>query len=242
MRVCVALVSAVLFFSQVQGSTNSGTFRCSPVTPHPGPHGSYHRHREVPNTPLASYPVACSSQAHAHSSLLCSLPSPLSITHRPRQPPHSPTPPTFRDPIHRTVPIAKNIAVAATAGTNLELRLRGYDLDGDALTYKVTSLPSHGSLIQLSHNYDYYGYDPKEGNALATAGTTVTGSNARVIFSPPADGKGALSLGKWGEFLYEVTDGAAQSEVGKVTFNFIKIQMMVNFIVFNIKYSNFTLE
>ena len=131
--------------------------------------------------------------------------------------PPPPAPPTPRDPIHRTVPIAKNIAVAAASGTNLELRLRGYDLDGDALTYKVTSLPSHGSLIQLSHNYDYYGYDPKEGNALATAGTTVTGSNARVIFSPPADGKGALSLGKWGEFLYEVTDGAAQSKVGKVT-------------------------
>ena len=87
------------------------------------------------------------------------------------------------------------MAITVEQGKNLEFRLRGYDLDGNTLSYRIVSLPQFGQLLQLAHNYDFYGYEPKEGAAIRAANTDVTGSKARVVYSPPANGRGVFPLG-----------------------------------------------
>src|SRR5688572_9964519 len=47
-------------------------------------------------------------------------------------------------------PTATSFSVVAAANRSAGIVLRGSDADGDPLTYRITSLPSHGTLIRQS--------------------------------------------------------------------------------------------
>jgi hypothetical protein len=66
------------------------------------------------------------------------------------------------------------------------IRLKGYDLDGDQLSFSVTALPSSGSLYQLSQVFSSYGYEPKNGKIISATPAVVTGSNNRVYYKRPS--------------------------------------------------------
>ena len=112
-------------------------------------------------------------------------------------------------------PIAKHVTQVVEAGSDAVVTLRGYDTDGDALAAEVASLPSSGTLSQLSKVFSKFGYDPKKG-AGAKAGGAVTGSNNRVYYARP-EYDVEFSSGKWGTFGYTVSDGASTSREATVT-------------------------
>ena len=112
-------------------------------------------------------------------------------------------------------PIAKHVTVVVNPGEEAVVDLRGYDTDGDALAAEVASLPSSGTLSQLSKVFSKFGYDPKKGSA-AKAGAAVTGSNDRLHYARPAY-DAEFATGKWATFGYTVSDGSATSREATVT-------------------------
>jgi hypothetical protein len=109
------------------------------------------------------------------------------------------------------------------------IRLRGYDLDGDQLSFSVTALPSSGSLYQLSQVFSSYGYEPKNGKLMTSTPTVVTGSNSRVFYKRPSPDVATnqkvpaplptsphLTV-QWGTFSYTVSDGKKTSFSGVMT-------------------------
>lgn len=82
------------------------------------------------------------------------------------------------------------------------------------MTY-ATNPPSSGSLYQLSQVYSAYGYEPKKGTSIASAGVRVTGSNNRVYYKRPTPD--AAGINKWGTFTYTTNAGSADSQTGTVT-------------------------
>ena len=53
------------------------------------------------------------------------------------------------------------------------------------IQYKIDSVPSSGSMYQLSQVFSSYGYEPKGGELISFAGTVVTGSNNRIYYKRP---------------------------------------------------------
>lgn len=106
------------------------------------------------------------------------------------------------------------MTVTVTKNTDVVINLQGFDLDGDSLTVTITSLPSAGSLYQLSQVFNDYGYEPKRGSSV-TSNTVVSGSNQRIIYSPPPNRN--APVGKWASFTYTVTDGTTTSHQGIVS-------------------------
>lgn len=89
------------------------------------------------------------------------------------------------------------------------MSLRGVSLTGNPLQVTVTSLPSVGALYQLSQVFSDYGYLPRAGTQITSAGTLVTGSGGRVVYVPPAGA--AKSPGRWTSFTYSVSDAGVPS-------------------------------
>ena len=92
------------------------------------------------------------------------------------------------------------------------INLQGYTVNGYMLTANINSLPTVGTLYQLSDNYNSFGYAPIRGMQI-TGPTVVTGSNMRVVYSAPNN---IPSNSKWGSFTYTVTDGNTVSNIGTV--------------------------
>lgn len=116
-----------------------------------------------------------------------------------------------------TAPIAPMMYVRVEKGTEVVLRLAGYDRDGGKLTARITALPESGTLYQLSQVFSDYGYNPKRGAAIksvAGAGEVVTGSKNRLVYTPPANTN--PPPGKWARFTYTIHDGTTESEPGYV--------------------------
>jgi hypothetical protein len=105
-------------------------------------------------------------------------------------------------------PLALHFAVNVSANSENVVAFRLYDSDGDDLTTSVTSFPPSGTLSQLSHVFSSYGYEPKVGEAFSHA-DIVTGSGARVIYSPPANV--AAPDDSWGHIEYSTADVSSGS-------------------------------
>mmetsp|Transcript_14714 Transcript_14714/g.18816 ORF Transcript_14714/g.18816 Transcript_14714/m.18816 type:complete len:377 (-) Transcript_14714:136-1266(-) len=114
-----------------------------------------------------------------------------------------------------TAPLAPHKLVEVNAGSDVVISLTGYDLDGDKLEVTITSLPSSGTLYQLSQVYSTHGYEPKLGTQITSAGTKVTGSKNRIVYVRPS--VDAVNYDKWATFTYSVSDGPSVSESGTVT-------------------------
>jgi hypothetical protein len=82
------------------------------------------------------------------------------------------------------------------------------------MTYKITALPSSGTLHQLSSVYSQYGYEPKAGVAITAEGTTVTDPKGRVLYVRPAVDR--ESVGEWARFGYTASDVSSTSVAGVV--------------------------
>ena len=54
------------------------------------------------------------------------------------------------------------------------------------MVYTINSIPSSGTLSQLSQVFSSYGYEPKTGSKISQVSTTVTGSDNRLIYSRPS--------------------------------------------------------
>jgi hypothetical protein len=57
----------------------------------------------------------------------------------------------------------------------------------------VTSLPSSGTLSQLSQVFSNYGYEPKNGMVIQAVPTNVTGSNNRVYYARPSPDQAGIN-------------------------------------------------
>jgi len=104
-------------------------------------------------------------------------------------------------------PLAPHQLVVVPRGGDALIALGGYDLDGDQLQAVVTALPSSSSgatLYQLSRVFSDYGYEPKQGKAVASVGEVATGSLNRVYYKrPTAD---VEPVGAWDVLEFTVSD------------------------------------
>lgn len=116
-----------------------------------------------------------------------------------------------------SAPKALPYVFAVAPGGSVELNLRGYDADGDALTVTLTQLPETGALYDLAKVYSVHGHAPAflESGRISSAGHVLPAvSKARVIFSAPAS---AAQSGQVATFKYTVSDGKAASAQGRIT-------------------------
>lgn len=82
--------------------------------------------------------------------------------------------------------------------------------------FAVVSLPSTGSLSQLSSVYSKYGYEPKNGVKIVSTPTNVTGSNHRVYYSRPTPD--FPSNHKWDSFdVVAIRNDGVPSSLGTIT-------------------------
>lgn len=115
--------------------------------------------------------------------------------------------------LQNTAPVATdqtgNDKAAMNEDASRTITLAGTDADGDTLAFKVTSLPSNGSLYD---GPDATGQPITSGEA--TAGYTVTDASKRVTFVPTANyNNGANAFGP--SFTFTVTD-VADTDSGTV--------------------------
>jgi len=112
--------------------------------------------------------------------------------------------------------LAPMVSVTVAKNQEVIISLPGYSPAGTKLTTYITSLPSVGSLYQLSQVYSDYGYEPKRGWPLtnATSPIKITGSRNRIIYTPPWNTN--EPQGKWDWFTYTVTDKVTVSAQGIV--------------------------
>ena len=84
--------------------------------------------------------------------------------------------------VYATAPIAQHQIFHAGPNSELVIKLRGYDADGDVLTATISPGDTNaGKLYQLSQVYSDYGYEPKTGDEMSS-NSIVTGSNNRIVF------------------------------------------------------------
>ena len=106
--------------------------------------------------------------------------------------------------------VATATAQTVTADEDIDksITLAGTDIDGDALTYKISTLPSNGYLFQTSDG-------TTKGDTITSVPTTVSDVSHRVIYLSAKDGNGDGH----GNFGFKVNDGTTDSEETTVTVN-----------------------
>jgi len=112
-----------------------------------------------------------------------------------------------------------NDAASATAQTVIadddidnSITLAGTDIDGDPLTYKISTLPSNGYLFQTSDG-------TAKGDTITSVPATVSDASHRVIYLSAKDGNGDGH----GNFGFKVTDGTSDSDETIVKVNVAKV-------------------
>eukprot|EP01039_Chlorochromonas_danica_P003028 gene3028-3303_t len=105
-------------------------------------------------------------------------------------------------------PIAQHELVVINPGDYAVLRLKFYDTTTTQFQFQILSLPTSGSLYQLSQVYSKYGYEPKKGIAINQVPTNITGSKHRLYYGRPHVDYATNQ--KWDSFSYMVIrkDGA----------------------------------
>ncbi|MDB6123148.1 MAG: Immunoglobulin I-set domain protein [Pedosphaera sp.] len=82
-------------------------------------------------------------------------------------------------------PVANNQNISLAQGATVSVTLTGSDVDGDALTYSLTSLPAHGTLVGITPNLSYqvpsnyagadsFTFKVNDGHVDATATVSIT--------------------------------------------------------------------
>jgi alpha-tubulin suppressor-like RCC1 family protein len=109
---------------------------------------------------------------------------------------------------------ARNRAPSGTAlkayavrGMDRIITLGGTDPEGDALRFRITSLPAAGTLYQYENG--------NRGAIISSPGTLVTDAGGRVIYVPPDTGSGQLAL----TFEFTVADGEYESSTAQAVVN-----------------------
>lgn len=114
--------------------------------------------------------------------------------------------------------LAPMMSITVTKNSEVLISLPGYDPAGQKLTTTITSVPSVGSLFQISQIFSDYGYEPKRGLAIPTANASnpvaISGSRNRFIYTPPAQMNEPTE--KWAWFTYTVSDRTSTSAPGIV--------------------------
>jgi alpha-tubulin suppressor-like RCC1 family protein len=100
-------------------------------------------------------------------------------------------------------PNATPRSVTGVANHDLVIDLAGSDPDGDALSFRVTTLPALGQLYQSTNG--------NRGAAITAANTWLTGGS-RVIFAPSTNG----FANNYAAFSFVVSDGEAESAPASV--------------------------
>ena len=98
--------------------------------------------------------------------------------------------------------------VSATEDTDATITLIGADIDGDPLTYKITTLPVNGNLFETSDGLT-------RGNTITSVPTTISDPGHRIIYISAKDGNGDGH----GNFGFKVNDGTADGNESIVTIN-----------------------
>jgi hypothetical protein len=110
------------------------------------------------------------------------------------------------------VAVAVNQTVTADEDIDKAITLAGTDIDGDTLTYNITTLPINGTLFQTSDG-------STRGNTITTEPTTVSDASHRVIYVSTQDSNGDGH----GNFGFKVNDGTTDSEEATVIVNVSKV-------------------
>tara|TARA_B100000700_G_scaffold301335_1_gene370491 strand:+ start:6395 stop:16000 length:9606 start_codon:yes stop_codon:yes gene_type:complete len=105
-------------------------------------------------------------------------------------------------------PTANTQTVTVNEDTEVTITLSGSDDDGDDLSYKITTLPSNGTLYQTSDG-------STKGSAISSTGTTVSDNSRRLIYISATNGNG----NGHGNFAFKVNDGTVDSDAATVTVN-----------------------
>ena len=105
-------------------------------------------------------------------------------------------------------PTATAQTVSVNEDTEVTITISGSDSDGDNLTYKISSLPSNGTLYQTSDG-------STKGSAISSTPATVSDNNRRLIYISATNGNG----NGHGNFGFKVNDGTTDSDEATVTIN-----------------------
>jgi len=110
--------------------------------------------------------------------------------------------------------LAAALAQTVTADEDIDktITLAGTDVDGDILSYKITTLPANGYLFQTSDG-------TTRGDTITSIPTNISYANHQVIYISAKDGNGV----NYGNFGFKVNDGTADTEEAIVTINVINI-------------------
>ncbi len=106
------------------------------------------------------------------------------------------------------VAVATDQTVSADEDTDKKITLAGTDVDGDTLSFKITTLPLNGYLFQTSDG-------ATRGDTIKSVPTNVTDGSHRVIYLSAKDGNGDGH----GNFGFKVNDGTADGYEAIVTIN-----------------------
>jgi len=109
-------------------------------------------------------------------------------------------------------PTAEYFTVSGDEDVEEIITLRGSDVDGDNLSFLISTLPENGSLYQTSE-------DSSRGNAITTEEPSVTDDNGRVLYIA-AENEGGDNYGNFG---YKATDGKLESPEATVTVNIVEV-------------------
>ena len=103
-----------------------------------------------------------------------------------------------------TAPAAPPQSLSARTNTDLPITLCGCDLNGDPLSFRITTLPADGILYQFE--------DGARGAAIVAPNTAVADLLGRVIFRPAPDSLGNSQAG----FRFIANDGEFDSVPGTI--------------------------
>jgi alpha-tubulin suppressor-like RCC1 family protein/sugar lactone lactonase YvrE len=104
-------------------------------------------------------------------------------------------------------PSGTAVKAYAVRGMDRLITLGGTDPEGDALRFRITSLPASGTLYQYENG--------NRGAIISSPGTVVTDSGGRVIYVPPDTGSGQLGLA----FEFTAEDGEYESSAAQAVVN-----------------------
>lgn len=114
--------------------------------------------------------------------------------------------------------IAPMTSIVASKNSEVLFALPGYDPAGSKLTAYITSIPTVGSLYQISQIFSDYGYQPQRGVLITSASVAspvaITGSKNRLLYVPPPNVN--EPVGKWDWFNYTVSNKVSLSAPGIV--------------------------
>ena len=107
------------------------------------------------------------------------------------------------------LPVAFDQSVAGYPNMDLLVTLAGSDADNDAVSYRISALPTAGAVYQYSGG--------SRGAQIVTANTSVADPLARIFFAPAADQAGSPHA----TFGFTAGDGFALSSLATVTVNIV---------------------